>query len=147
MPHSCEGESALPEYQGPDPVPPDIRAHLENPEGVRPRGPRKKGEWMSEVPLLKSVHDSALLKARQRNVLCLKRANEKDWDTLSKYLPSDVSLFFPFGLEGPEDHHNVSEEWLSHLLEVVELDCPVPSWPPFRFDTSAGAQFEVFGRL
>jgi hypothetical protein len=62
---------------------------LGTPEGVRPRSPQKKGKWMSEVPLSKSVHDSALLKARQRNVLRLKRANEKDSDTLSKYLPSD----------------------------------------------------------
>jgi hypothetical protein len=74
--------------------------------------------------------------ARQRNILRLKRANEKDWDTLSKYLPSDVSSFFPFGLEGPEDYHEVSVEWLSQLLEVLEMGCPVPSRPPFIFDTS-----------
>jgi hypothetical protein len=135
--HNRKGESVLPEYLGPDPVPLNTGERLAIPgEEVRPKSPRKKGEWMSEVPLSKSVHDSALLKARQRNILRLKRANQKDWDTLSKYLPSDVSSFFPFGLEGPEDYHKVLVEWLSQLLEVLELGCPVPSRPPFIFDTS-----------
>jgi hypothetical protein len=30
----------------------------------------------------------------------------------------------------------VSVEWLSQLLEVLELSCPVPSRPPFIFNTS-----------
>jgi len=136
MSYSLGGEAALPGYPGLDPVPPSTSERWETPERVRPKIPRKRGEWVSEVPLSKSVHDSALLKARQRNVLRLKRANEKDWDTLSKYLPSDVSSFFPFGLEGPDDHHDVSEEWLSQLLEVSGMDCPVPSRPPFRFETN-----------
>ena len=104
MLRSRRGESALPELPGPDPVPINAGEH---PKVVHPRSPWKKGEWMSEVPLSKSCHDSALLKARQRNVLRLKRANKKDWDTLSKYLPSDVSSLFLFGMEGPDDYHSV----------------------------------------
>ena len=52
MLRSLGGESALPEYQGPDPVP--INAG-ERPEVVHPRSPWKKGEWMSDVQLSKSI--------------------------------------------------------------------------------------------
>jgi hypothetical protein len=64
-----KGESVLSEYCGPDPVPLNTGERLAIPGEVRPKSPQKKGEWMSEVPLSESVHDSALLKARQRNIL------------------------------------------------------------------------------
>jgi hypothetical protein len=104
--------------------------------GDTPTGNKGRGGWIDQILRSTVAHDSALRKARERNVLRLKMANERDWDTLSKYLPSDAAAFFPFGLEGPEDFHVVSRTWLKRVLKVARTDCPVPSCPPVRFETS-----------
>jgi hypothetical protein len=116
--------------------PPDVGEESNSKaSGVGVKTRVNKSGWVDQILSTTASHDSALRKARQRNVLRLKMANEKDWDTLSKYLPSDASSFFPFGVEGPEDFHVVPGEWLKRVLRVAQTDCPVPSPPPVRFET------------
>ena len=88
-------------------------------------------EWLDEVPL--SVRgDAALERARRRNVQRLREATASDCKILSKYLPSDVSVFFPFGLVGPDDHFQPSQGWVNELLEVAKATCTVPAPPHVR---------------
>ncbi len=61
-------------------------------------GPRKEdwGGWLASLPS-GPESDPALARARRRNSVRLRKANEADWSLISKYLPSDVSfqLFSP----------------------------------------------------
>jgi hypothetical protein len=73
--------------------------------------------------------DPALARARRRNNIRLKKANEADWTLMSKYLPSDVCVFFPFAIEGPDDFYKVSEEWVKKVIRVAQTHCPTPRAP------------------
>ena len=131
-------ESVLSEYCGPDPVPLNTGERLAIPGEVRPKSPQKKGEWMSEVPLSKSVHDSALLKARHRNVLRLKKVNVRCqfvfpvWAGGSRGLPQSVGEVVVAvvgsvgaGLPSPESNtiiFNTSDEALAHNSKYL-ADC------------------------
>jgi hypothetical protein len=77
--------------------------------------------------------DTALNKARSRNVSRLKEANEQDRDELSKYLPEDIRRIFPFGVEGPEDNSTPSREWVDKVKLVGTTSCQVPAKPSFSF--------------
>jgi hypothetical protein len=100
------------------------------------RFPGNKGtEWVDEM-LKGSRTDPALHRARQRNALRLKKANESDLQIMSKYLPSDIDVFFPFGLEGPDDWHEVDRSWLDKLISVAKSECPTPKAPLVRLGTS-----------
>jgi hypothetical protein len=82
-----------------------------------------------------SGKDEALSKARMRNVARLREANENDENELSKYLPSDISKIFPFGLVGPEDNSKPSSEWTNKVALVGRTPCEVPESPLFSFST------------
>ena len=82
--------------------------------GVRNKDPSLEAQydtsiaWLDEVPR-SSPGDVALQKARERNVRRLREATANDCRILSKYLPSDISVFFPFGLMGPDDYYQPSQ--------------------------------------
>ena len=88
-------------------------------------------EWLDEVPR-SSRGDAALDKARVRNVRRLREATVSDCKILSKYLPSDISVFFPFGLVGPDDHFQPSRDWLNGVIRVAKAVCAVPGPPLVR---------------
>ena len=62
----------------------------------------------------------------------LREATANDCKILSKYLPSDVSIFFPFGIVGPDDYFRPSKSWVDGLLEVAKSECKVPGPPHVR---------------
>ena len=98
---------------------------------------RKGGQsWLEDIPKGTGSLDQALLRARRRNALRLKKANEADLNIMSKYLPSDASVFFPGGIEGPDDFHEVSSGWLEELIQVAKSRCPTPGEPRVKFGTS-----------
>jgi len=82
--------------------------------------------------------DRALDRARTRNDLRIRLANERDLAIVGKYLPSDIECFFPPALRlvGPDDFGRPSATWLERIREVVATDCIIPRKPAFRFDTS-----------
>ena len=100
-------------------------------------GSKKGGDlsWINEIPQGDS-QDKALQRARRRNALRLKRANEDDLSIMSKYLPSDIASFFPFEVEGPDDYYNVRQGWLDEVLAIAKSECPTPEVPQVRFGTS-----------
>ena len=55
---------------------------------------------------------------------------------MSKYLPSDIAVFFPCGLEGPDDVHEVDRGWLEEVIATAKSVCPVPKAPLVRLGTS-----------
>ena len=57
----------------------------------------RETNWVHEISK-GSKGDAALHRARRRNAIRLKQANEKDAQIMSKYLPSDIAVFFPFGI-------------------------------------------------
>ena len=73
--------------------------------------------------------DPALVRARRRNEIRLRKANEADWTLMSKYLPADVCVFFPFAIEGPDDFYKVSDEWVKKVIKVSQTHCPTPKGP------------------
>ena len=87
--------------------------------------------WLDEVPR-SSRGDAALERARERNVRRMREATANDCQILSKYLPSDTSIFFPFGLVGPDDYFQPSQSWVDALLEVAKAECRVPGPPLVR---------------
>jgi hypothetical protein len=87
--------------------------------------------WLDDVPRA-SRGDTALARARERNVRRLREATASDCHILSKYLPPDISIFFPFGLVGPDDHYQPSRRWVDELLEIAKVKCPVPGPPHIR---------------
>jgi len=87
--------------------------------------------WLDEVPRL-STGDPALDRARERNVQRLRDATAKDCQILSKYLPSDISIFFPFGIVGPDDYFQPSRAWVKEMLAVAKTGCTVPEPPHVR---------------
>jgi len=100
-------------------------------------GPQKErgSLWIDDVQIGPGT-DPALQRARRRNVVRLKKANEADMNIMSKYLPSDSVAFFPFDVEGPEDGYEVEESWLNKVLWVAKSKSPTPSPPWVRFGTS-----------
>ena len=48
---------------------------------------------------------------------------------MSKYLPSDACVFFPFSIEGPDDFYKVSDEWVKQVIRVSQAPCPTPKAP------------------
>jgi len=103
---------------------------------TRPGLPKdKKSNWIDDVPV-GFGSDPALQRARRRNVVRLKKANEADMHIMSKYLPSDVKAFFPFEVEGPDDEYEVEEIWLKKVLSVAKSKSQVPRPPSVRFGTS-----------
>ena len=105
--------------------------------GVRNKDPSLEAQydtsiaWLDEVPR-SSPGDVALQKARERNVRRLREATANDCRILSKYLPSDISVFFPFGLMGPDDYYQPSQNWVNEVLEVARTTCKVPGPPHVR---------------
>jgi hypothetical protein len=87
--------------------------------------------WLDEVPM-SSKGDAALDRARKRNVQRLREATASDQKILSKYLPSDISIFFPFGVRGPDDYYQPSRKWVQEVLEVARTICKVPNPPLVR---------------
>ena len=101
--------------------------------------PKGRGDhsWLEDIPKGgDSKNDQALLRARRRNALRLKKANEADLNIISKYLPSDAAVFFPCGIEGPDDFHEVRSDWLEALIRVVNSSCPIPKAPHVKFGTT-----------
>jgi len=92
--------------------------------------------------------DDALDKAKVRNELRIRLANERDLAIVGKYLPANIKCFFPPSLRlvGPDDLGRSSGEWLEELMEVVASDCIIPTKPDFKFDTDR-ASIEANGRL
>ena len=88
-------------------------------------------EWLDEVPR-SSQGDAALERARERNVKRLKEAMNNDCRILSKYLPADISVFFPFGIVGPDDYYEPSRDWVEELIRVARAECRVPGPPCIR---------------
>jgi len=96
--------------------------------------PSSRFDWVDLISDL-SKEDTALSKARTRNVSRLREANESDGHELSKYLPTDIREIFPFGLEGPEDNWTPSPEWTQRVALVGRTPCPIPASPLFSFST------------
>jgi len=92
--------------------------------------------------------DVALDRARARNELRIKLANERDLAIVGKYLPADIKCFFPPSLRlvGPDDFGRPSAAWVEGIQEVVAEDCIIPRRPSFKFDTSR-VSIEENGRL
>jgi len=87
--------------------------------------------WLDEVPK-SSRGDAALERARERNVRRLREATMKDCQILSKYMPSEISVFFPFGLVGPDDYFRPSQSWVEEVIKVAKTECTVPGRPQVR---------------
>jgi hypothetical protein len=108
---------------------------------VKPKVRQRKedwGSWLASLPM-GPESDPALARARRRNSVRLRKANEADWALISKYLPSDVSVFFPFAVEGPEDFYRVDPAWVARVIEVASAECPTPNAPLVRFSTDPEA--------
>ena len=88
-------------------------------------------EWLNDVPST-SRGDAALERARERNVKRLREATANDCQILSKYMPSDISVFFPFGVVGPDDYYKPSPRWVEEVLDVARTVCTVPGPPHVR---------------
>jgi len=95
------------------------------------RGVPLTDDWLSQIPPAKN--DAALHRARERNTARLLQADQADLEILGKFLPSDVSFWFPFSVEGPVDRHEPPEEWLEGVIEVASTPCVVPKAPTVRF--------------
>ena len=108
-------------------------------ETLRLKGsPSSRFDWVDLIAKL-SDKDTALEKARTRNVKRLKEANDLDQDELSKYLPSDIRTIFPFGVEGPNDCLIPDPEWTKRVEQVGRQQCKVPGRPSFSFSTETRA--------
>ena len=83
--------------------------------------------------------DPALARARRRNEVRLRKANEADWNLISKYLPSDVCVIFPFAVEGPDDFYRVSKDWVEEVIKVSNGYCPTPKAPSVKLGTTPEA--------
>ena len=99
---------------------------------------KKSFGWLGNIPREEDSSDPALARARRRNAIRLKKANEADLSIMSKYLPSEASAFFPIEIEGPDDFYAVDTSWLEEVLRVARSDCPVPKPPHVRFGTAPG---------
>jgi hypothetical protein len=97
--------------------------------------PSDRFGWIDKMSTL-STADAGLHKARTRNLERLREANEMDLKELSKYLPSEARAFFPFGITGPVDESQPSQDWLDKIGIVGRQVCPVPRAPQFSFSTS-----------
>jgi hypothetical protein len=79
---------------------------------ARPRtreGQSEAGHLKGGISTYRESHpDPALARARRRNNIRLRKAIEANWTLISKYLPSDACLFFPFAIEGPDDFYKVA---------------------------------------
>jgi hypothetical protein len=108
---------------------------------VKPKVRQRKEDWGSWLASLPTgpESDPALARARRRNSVRLRKANEADWSLISKYLPSDVSVFFPFAVEGPDDYYQVDPAWVARVIEVARAECPTPDAPLVKFSTDPEA--------
>lgn len=70
-------------------------------EGEGTNNDGKSFSWLQRVEA--SPDDKYLSRARLRNAARLRLANERDEETLGKYLPDDLKVWFPIRIEGPED--------------------------------------------
>jgi hypothetical protein len=106
-------------------------------EGVNTTSPSPidRFRWTEGMSSL-AQGDAGLHKARTRNLERLREANAQDLRELSKYLPSNVHAFFPFGVEGPDDRSKPSKSWLDEIERVGRTPCPVPGPPLFSFKTT-----------
>jgi len=95
--------------------------------------------------------DPALSRARKRNQVRIRHANEADIAIISKYLPTEASAFFPMRMVGPDDAFEAPESWLEEIRDVINTEPPLPRSPDFRFSTEPsavranGALLESFG--
>jgi len=94
-------------------------------------------DWVGSVQI-EGQGDAALQRARRRNIARLKEMRERDEAVLSKYLPSEISSFFPLSLSGPVDRHKPREEWLRKVIELAEKDCEVPKAPEMALGVAEG---------
>jgi hypothetical protein len=95
--------------------------------------------------------DPALSRARKRNLIRIRHANEADEAIISKYLPSEASAFFSVRMVGPDDAFQAPDSWLEEIREVISTEPPLPRKPDFHFSTDPsaveanGALLESFG--
>ena len=95
--------------------------------------------------------DPALSRARKRNQVRIRHANEADIAIISKYLPKEASAFFPMRMVGPDDSFQAPDSWLEEIGEVISTEPPLPRRPDFQFSTEPsaieanGALLESFG--
>lgn len=87
-------------------------------------------EWLDQVPT-ESRGDAALKRARERNVRRLREATASDCQILSKYMPSDISIFFPFGLVGPDDYFKPSRSWVEKRIRMAETVYDITRIAPY----------------
>jgi hypothetical protein len=87
--------------------------------------------WVLQIP--PAENDTALQRARERNKDRLIRANQGDLELLGKYLPDDISFWFPFSVQGPVDVHEPPAEWLEEVLDVARTPGSVPMEPTVKF--------------
>ena len=92
-------------------------------------------DWMSQIEPARN--DSALQKARDRNLARLRQAERADGEILGKYLPSELSFWFPFSVQGPVDVFEPSAEWLEEVLDIARTQCPIPKTPTVQFSCDA----------
>ena len=97
---------------------------------IRKKAPHDNS-WVSQIQ--PAENDAALQRARERNKERLIRADHGDLEILGKYLPTDISFWFPFSVQGPVDVHEPSDEWLADVLDVARTPCSVPKAPTVRF--------------
>ena len=95
------------------------------------RGEVGNQKWTSNIE--QARNDLALQKARDRNTARLLRADQADFEILSKYLPSDILSWFPFSVQGPVDLHEPPEEWLEGVMVVARTPCSIPKTPTVQF--------------
>jgi len=96
-----------------------------------PEGEVGNQNWTSKIEQAKN--DPALQKARNRNAARLRQADQADLKILSKYLPSDISSWFPFSVQGPSDVFEPPPEWLEEVLAIARTPCSVPKKPKVKF--------------
>ena len=56
----------------------------------------------------------------------MREATASNCKILSKYLPLEISVFFPFRIVSPDDHFQPSLGWLNKVIGVAQTKCPVP---------------------
>ena len=75
----------------------------------------------------------------ERNQKRVRRMDDDDRETLSKYLPESLDELFVGCLEGPDDFFE-PPEWLSEAIRDLNKETmEVPKHPPFKFEMTAEA--------
>ncbi|NER25730.1 MAG: hypothetical protein F6J96_34575 [Symploca sp. SIO1C2] len=89
---------------------------------------------------LRGYTDTRANEARARNLLRIQQANEADEKILGKYLPSDVSLFFPIRISAPIDDLKPDRQWLDEVAEIASTEVAVPNPPSLSFELGEQAE-------